>query len=493
MLDLETMQQKNSSKSLTLLILSTILGIMAGSISIFLADRFASINMTYILIILLTLSIVLPVILRFIKKSFDLAEPAVWFAFYYFTLFVMRAVYDLSFGSDILGFKPDTSDLQLLNSSLLVATIGIIAFWVGYHLRVGRTLSNLIPKLPRAWNQNNALHIGVLFVAIGWLSRIILTVYLSGGLIAWLTSDKYVLLTRAAGTQYLNLFSSLAIIGLFILILYWINSSYKNYLVKYIILVFFILDVFYRIFSGSRFQLINLLISICIIYYMSSKRGYNVSLKYLNFLLILGVAFVIAYPVLSILRGGVSNLDAALSRVYEFWINPLTIFQIIGARQHGLDSLALIMDKVPKEEPFTLGSELLLIVVAWIPRQIWPDKPITSIGKIFYERFFPPIFHEGTSAAPTLPGEFYWAFGIFGVILGMLFIGILWRFLHEYLVKPKGNISNALMVSVIFSSFFIPAEQTIVGLLTMHLPVFFIVLFISATIKGRDLSLKGGL
>ena len=77
-------------------------------------------------------------------------------------------------------------------------------------------------------------------------------------------------------------------------------------------------------------------------------------------------------------------------------------------------------------------------------------------------------FPEGTSVSVSLPGQFYWDFGILGVLVGMIFIGVLWRFLHEYLVKPKGNLSNSLIVSMMFSSFFMPLEQTLVSLFTHH-------------------------
>jgi hypothetical protein len=137
------------------------------------------------------------------------------------------------------------------------------------------------------------------------------------------------------------------------------------------------------------------------------------------------------------------------------------------------------MKKVPEETPHSLGMELWVLAVAWVPRNIWEKKPVISLGKSFYEMVPPGNYPEGTSVSVSLPGQFYWDFGILGVLIGMLFVGILWRFFHEYLVKPKANLSNSLIVSMMFSSFFMPLEQTLVSLFTHHL---FILVLLSVVI-----------
>lgn len=403
----------------------------------------------------------------------------------------MRAIYDLLFGSNIIGIGPKSSDLWLLNSALVVATIAIMCFWIGYYLKLGLAISNSLPKLPSSWSRIKAFYVAILCSAIGWTAHVISIIYLTGSLENWIYADKYVLLAQSAGTQYLNILGSLSTIGMFIL--FFLARARKNNVTWFLFFILFIIESIYRLLSGSRFQFVLLLISVIIGCYMSSERGYTRSLKYFLWFFIIGIIFVFMYPLLSIIRGkGLSDLGAILPLVVEFWSYPLSIFELIGARQHGLDSLAIIMEKVPGEEQFTLGSEILLLAVAWIPRQLWPEKPIISIGKIFYDKFFPPIFHEGTSAAPTLPGEFYWDLGVVGVIVGMLFIGILWRFMHEYLVKPKDNLSNALIVSIMFSSFFIPAEQTLVDLVSLHFLNFLVISFISLVISERYVTLKEG-
>lgn len=478
---------QRSSISITLMA-SIVVGAIAGYVGLIMVDWLETRNFAYILIFLLTLSIVVPILWRIIKRSFDLAEPCIWFALYYFTLFVMRAIYDLLFGSEIIGVKQGSSNWWVLNSALIVATIGIISFWVGNHLKVGRAISNSLPKLPSSWSRIKAFYVAILCIAVGLLSRIVLIIYLAGNFGNWVYANKYILLAQASGTQYLNLLGGLTTVGLFIF--FFLARVHKKYTIWIYFSIFFIIDLIYRMFSGSRFQFILLIMSLIIGYYMSSERGYNKSLKYFLWFFVIGIIFIIMYPVLSIIRGeGLSNIESILPRAVEFWSHPIRLLQIIGARQHGLDSLAIVMEKVPEDEPFTFGSEILLLAVAWIPRQLWPEKPVISVGKIFYERFFPPIFHEGTSAAPTLPGEFYWDLGVVGVIIGMLFIGILWRFMHEYLVRPKGHLSNALIVSVIFSSFFIPAEQTLVELVSMHLLNFLIIAFITLIISGRNVTL----
>jgi hypothetical protein len=65
----------------------------------------------------------------------------------------------------------------------------------------------------------------------------------------------------------------------------------------------------------------------------------------------------------------------------------------------------------------------------------------------------PGVFGESTSVAITLTGQFYWDLGIVGVLVGMTLVGILWKSLYEYFVRPKGNLSNILVVATMFPSF----------------------------------------
>lgn len=477
-----------ATDSAGIVIYSVLLGAVAALIAVTLLSNFGSSKATYILFGFLSLFVFGPIMQRVLRRSLDLAEPGIWFALFYFTHFGMRAIYDLIFGSPALGLAPKSSDLTLLNAALGVSIAGLLMFWLGYLTHLGKAIAQSLPPLPPKWGRGRALQVALLCTGLGWSFRFFLVFYQAGGIAAWLKADKYILLAQAEGTVYLSILSDLAAIGLFIIFI--IGKTRRRYSYWFLFSLFSIPELLWRFVGGSRAQFIFFLLGLLMASYLTSKRGHKVSRQYVKWLTVISILLFLLFPLFSIIRGGIKNPHDIFELTWEFWKSPSKLFALVAARQVGLDSLALVIDRVPKEEPYTLGSELSLLAVAWIPRIFWPDKPTISIGKVFYQKFYPPIYHEGTAVAPTLPGEFYWALGIIGVIVGMFLIGILWRFLFEYLVKPRENLSNILVVGLMFPSFFVPAEQSVVGFFTMHLFQFLLVALIALAIRGKEIGME---
>lgn len=76
------------------------------------------------------------------------------------------------------------------------------------------------------------------------------------------------------------------------------------------------------------------------------------------------------------------------------------------------------------------GSTLENAYAAFIPRFLWPDKPImTTIGSDFNMM---ARGSEASSSSPTLAGEAYWNFGWMGVLIVMGPAGILFAALSRY-------------------------------------------------------------
>ncbi len=82
---------------------------------------------------------------------------------------------------------------------------------------------------------------------------------------------------------------------------------------------------------------------------------------------------------------------------------------------------------------YKMGETLEYAKYAFIPRLLWPDKPNVSRGAWFttYLGFAAREEEATSSTGMTSAGEWYWNFGIPGVVLGMLGVGILcgllWR------------------------------------------------------------------
>jgi oligosaccharide repeat unit polymerase len=425
---------------------------------------------------------------RFMNQSFDLAEPGIWFALFFFAHFGVRALWDIKFGSPMLNLDPFDSSFGTVNSALAVSILAFLIFWFAYSRNLGKKIAQFIPELPREWNVSFILPVAFFCVLVGWGVRLYLIISQAANIKKWIISGTDQYLAQAAGVSYLQHISSLATIAVFLLFIggrVYQKQSYKWF--SYILLI---PELAFSFLTGKRSYMSFLLLSFLIALYMTTQRDYKTSLRLVRWALIILLLLVILFPLISYVRfQGFQNLNKAL----ESYESLLSVFEKTGTRLHDLDSLALIMEKVPEEEPYTLGKEFWLLSVAWIPRRIWPQKPAISLGEIFREKMVPPdVFPEGASVSVSFPGQFYWDLGIAGVIVGMILVGILWRVLYEYLVKPKGNISNSLVTAFMFTSFFLPLEQTLVSTFTGHLFKFFVILLVILALSWSGKRILGG-
>lgn len=479
--------QRFSPAAATLVFLTGLLGITVGFVSIGFAGAFASRSVTYLLVILLGFAVFVPIINRFIHRSLDLAEPGIWFALFYFAHFGVRAIWDLAFGSPFLGFGPGAKDLGLINAALGVSILGFLSFWFGYQRRIGRAIAHSLPSLPRRWNSKLVVPIALLCAVVGWGTRLFLIVSQAGSIGAWIAANKDVLLRLVEGVTYLRIISSLTTVALLLFFITARVSRRRSYWLPFWLLV--IPELIFEFVGGKRSGVLFLLLELLVAYYMTSERGHRISLRLARLGIVFLLFAVLLFPIISAVRfHGVGGIGQAF---FASTLSPVALFRSIGYRLHDLDSLALIMDRVPVQVPHTLGSELGLLAISWIPRKIWSEKPMISLGEIFRKELVPPgLYPEGTSVSVSLPGEFYWDLGIVGVLVGMMLVGILWRFLHEYLVRPRGNLSNMLVVSAIFTSFFAPLEQSLIALFTAHFFKFLVLLLVVFAVSrtgGRSL------
>jgi hypothetical protein len=70
----------------------------------------------------------------------------------------------------------------------------------------------------------------------------------------------------------------------------------------------------------------------------------------------------------------------------------------------------------------TYGETLLRDIAAFIPRPIWPDRPL-SAALYYMQSFYPKAYEEGRGVGLYLVAEAYWAFGFFGVVAELAVVG----------------------------------------------------------------------
>ena len=156
--------------------------------------------------------------------------------------------------------------------------------------------------------------------------------------------------------------------------------------------------------------------------------------KYFFKLIILG-GLLIIFPLLNIFR----NISiTALSSQTLFIPNPIELFLRGDFDAYSMFARGLIYVKI---NGLTFGRQLLGAMLFFVPRAIWPTKPIGSghmIAKSFNWTF--------TNLSFPFIGEGYINFGIIGIVIFAIILGYLnSRFDYNYEIKSKLNDSISIL------------------------------------------------
>jgi hypothetical protein len=151
-----------------------------------------------------------------------------------------------------------------------------------------------------------------------------------------------------------------------------------------------------------------------------------------------------------------NQFDALMERVFEF--PQVAGFMVGEVSRSGLQ----------------LGSTMKDLYYAFIPRIIWPEKPLVSRGAWFttYLGMARNEAEATTSTGMTTVGEWYWNFGVAGVAVGMFLTGALlsglWRLAGSYPIHQPANM--VLYVAIIMNVLNLPdATSPIVAAVGLYL------------------------
>jgi hypothetical protein len=103
-------------------------------------------------------------------------------------------------------------------------------------------------------------------------------------------------------------------------------------------------------------------------------------------------------------------------------------------RMPGIDTFAGIAQAVPSQQPFQHGiSYIRTPVMAWVPRVVWSSKPKDLSAQELGSTFFGSSDFETHLTTYNVP-DLYLNFGLPGVVIGSLVLGVLYRLAHAYFI-----------------------------------------------------------
>ena len=117
-----------------------------------------------------------------------------------------------------------------------------------------------------------------------------------------------------------------------------------------------------------------------------------------------------------------------------------------------IDQLAVFSRIIEMDEPLLYGKSLLNFFISLgPPRFIWANKPVISGGNDFGHRSGLLAPDVKSTVGVTMVGDWYMNFGFSGIIFGMLFMGILFRLIYEYLIKrTRTSLSGVMIYSILW-------------------------------------------
>jgi hypothetical protein len=179
------------------------------------------------------------------------------------------------------------------------------------------------------------------------------------------------------------------------------------------------------------------------------------------------------------------------------------LFETSFARMNHLVVTAGVIRDTPAEEPFQRGETYYPLLVKWIPRMLWPDKPIEDLGNRWARRYgYLGSTDFNTSFNLPWLTEMYMNFGWWGVFFVPLMLGTVFRGLWaKFAQAPRNMVDFAFGMSVLASLIVVESHMSMkLGGLIVHSIGLFLVLvvlricfkFLNIQTVDPHLSLRSG-
>jgi hypothetical protein len=146
----------------------------------------------------------------------------------------------------------------------------------------------------------------------------------------------------------------------------------------------------------------------------------------------------------------------------------------VASRLSEIDNVAIILQKSPSAIPYKPWTDLVVDPATdWVPRLVWPSKPIISTAEEFSTEYYglPPTLVTGSPI--TVPGDLLVHGGVVPLGVGMLLLGVLMNTM-DVAIDP-GRDRRRLLLFLPLLITVIPSESDTTSLLLNVLGLFIVV------------------
>lgn len=334
---------------------------------------------------------------------------------------------------------------EAITWSLALAVTGVFAIWLGMRSRLGMYL---VPKkLPELKPGQGSIHYLRLLMVIGTL----LSLY-----------EGVANLAGGGGRQALTILSSLVPILAFAILFRKVLSGEARQVDKLLVVGFLALRLVIGLSSGWLGAFASIIL-VCAAVYLAEKRkiprlAFALVVLFTLFFQVGKQEFREAYWTTS--TTAVSKIDrvkfwteTSFKKWSEAFSDP-SGHSLGNAMNQSMSRVSLltqtanVADLTPETVPYQGGQLYYYLLITWIPRAVWPDKPSVSDANQFYQVAYGMTNEEDLDHVAIGVGvmtEAYISFGWYGVVGIMFLIGIFYDVYRRILFSVN---SGLLMIGL---------------------------------------------
>ena len=188
--------------------------------------------------------------------------------------------------------------------------------------------------------------------------------------------------------------------------------------------------------SGQRNQLMGVVLTPIIYWFLTKKRRPKV-----HTILLVCACFVVVLGYVGLWRSSFfGDGDLALQGWDDVWSSFMVNIEVFFPYY-------TMLSTVPEAFPHQFGLSYLYTFIQFIPRFLWPGKPVSAATNVTIAMFG----ETWAGTGPAFPnfGEMYLDFGLLGMIIGMLIFGKLCQMMYRKVTEK----TDATMSFISFSLF----------------------------------------
>jgi hypothetical protein len=257
--------------------------------------------------------------------------------------------------------------------------------------------------------------------------------------------------------------------GMFYII--WSRDQLSSIPTKLLVIACFSLELIKRFATGALAQVALLVLFMCLVIWHERKRIPFVLISFLLFFFLIFNSIKGEYRALT--WGGAYTKSSPIEQAQlfvEIAIKKYSGSDNTSQKKDNIGSstdstiertahiiiFSNIVDETPKLVPYWGGATYLPLFTSYVPRALWPEKPIENTGNVFGRRYRYIASNDfGTSINLPWIVEMYANFGNLGVLIGMPLVGLLLAFLDRKLNSPKmGSMQVVIGSTILFKLFY---------------------------------------